>query len=333
MPTIPQLPTATQTSVQDEMPISQGGVTRAVTVAELLSGTQALINIPSPTLLGRASLGPGSPEALSVGLGLGLQGAAVIANGADHGSFPQESSFSTTDEMIVNAEGAPKCLPVSALLKLFSAGSNLSISATGVINATTDASVTGTLSSLNQAVTTIDAALTSLSMKIPANGFAGLNSNGQVTAPIASDASAATVLAASDAIARTLSARALDFVNLLDFGSTTGGVDCSTTFNAALAQLPVTGGELFIPAGDYLLVNPIVVSGKAVSIRGAGRGQTRIHFQHTGIGFDFAPGNLFSKILLQGVSLYAESSVGQTAAGVRITYPASSAFALMARLE
>ena len=326
MPTIPQLPIATQTGAQDEVPISQGGVTRAVTVAELLSGTQSLIEIPSPSLLGRASLGPGSPESLSIGVGLGLQGNAVIANGGDHGSFPQEAGFSAADEVIVNAGGTPKRLPIPALRSLFSASTNVNIDNTGAISASTDPSVSANLSTLTQGVSAAQASIAVLGSKIPAGGFAGLNSNGQVTAPVAGDVSAATVLAANGATARSLAIRALDVVNLLDFGAVPGGSDCTAAVNAAFAKLPATGGELFVPAGDYWLLSPVLLSGKAVSIRGAGRGQTRIHFQHTGIGFDFAPGSLFNKVLLHGLSLYAESPAGQTAAAVRITYPASSAF-------
>ena len=326
MPTIPQLPTATQTDAQDEVPISQGGVTRAVTVAELLSGTQPLIETSSPTLLGRASLGPGSPEALAIGSGLGIQGTTVVANGGDHSSFPQESSFAAIDEVIVNAAGMPRRLPIPALRTLFSAGTNVSIATTGVVSASTDPNVTGTLNSLAQGVTAAQANIAVLSSKIPVGGFVSLNSNGQITAPVAGDVSAATVLAAGSATTRTLATRAADVINLLDFGATPGGADCSAAFSAAFAKLPTAGGELFIPAGDYWLLSPMVFPGKAVSIRGAGRGQTRVHFQHMGIGFDFAPGSLFNKVLLQGLSLYAESLAGQTTAAVRVTYSPTSTF-------
>ena len=326
MPTIPQLPSATQTGAQDEIPISQGGVTRAVTVAELLSGTQPLIEVMSPCVLGRASLGPGGPEALSIGLGVGLQGAALVATGGDHGSFAQETSFAANDEVIVNAAGVPKRLPIFAVRTLFSAGSNISLGSTGVISAVTDPSVTGTLSSLTQSVTSAQANIATLSSKIPAGGFASLNSNGQVTAPIAGDASLATVTAAPGAAVRSLATRILDVINVLDFGAVPGGADCSAAFNSAFSKLPVSGGELFIPAGDFWLSSPLVFAGKPITVRGAGRGQTRVHVQHLGIGFDFVPGNLFSKVLFQGISLYAESSSGQTAAGIRITYPPTSAF-------
>ena len=90
MPTIQQLPVAEGISATDELPVSQGGVTRSVSIAELLSGTQIAITIPSPSVLGRASLGPGAPEPLALGNGVALQNAAIVANGSDHLSFQQQ---------------------------------------------------------------------------------------------------------------------------------------------------------------------------------------------------------------------------------------------------
>ena len=325
MPTIPQLPSASQSGAQDEIPVSQAGVTREVTVAELLSGTQQLIEVPSPSVLGRASLGPGGPESLSVGSGLIIQGASLTANGSDHAGFVREPSFSATDEAIVNASGTPKRLPIPALRSLFSGGANITIDSSGVVSASTDPSVSINLANLTQSLGATQGSIAALAAKIPAGGFVTLNSNGQVTAPIAGDASFATI-ATSAATPRTFSARALDTINVLDFGAVTGGVDCSAAFNAAFAKLPMIGGELFVPAGDYWLSAPLVVSGKPLSLRGAGRGQTRIHLQHTGIGFDFSPGNLFNKVVVSSLSIYADCQTGQTACAVRFTYPPSSSF-------
>jgi hypothetical protein len=326
MPTIPELPAAVQTGLQDELPVSQGGVTRAVTVAELLSGTQQLIEVPSPSVLGRASLGPGGPEALSLGLGLGLQAAALVANGGDHAAFVQETSFGAGDEVIVNAGGVPRRLPVPALRALFSGGHNVTIDTNGVIAASTDPSVAGSLTTLSQGVSAADASIAALGAKIPPGGFAGLNGNGQVTAPIAGDVSVATLVSSGASLARTLAARAVDTYNLLDFGAMMGGPDCSAAFVAAFAQMPPGGGEIFVPAGDYWLTSPVVLAGKPIMLRGAGKGLTRIHIQHTGIGLDFAPGNILSKILIADLSLYAESPLGQSAAGIRISFPSVTAF-------
>ncbi len=326
MPTIPQLPSATATGAQDEIPVSQGGVTRAVTVAELLSGTQQAIEVPSPSVLGRASLGPGAPEALGLGLGLAVQNAALLANGADHAAFVQETAFLPGDEAIINAGGTPKRLPLPGLRALFSGGANVSIDTNGVIAAGTDPSVTGSLTNLSQTLSAAQASIAVLGTKLPPGGFAALNAAGQITSPVAADVSLGTVTAVSGGSARSLAHRATDSINVLDFGAVQGGPDCTAAFQAAIAQLPGSGGEVYMPAGDYWLQSPIVIAGKVVALRGAGRGLTRIHLQHTGVGFDLAPGNVLSKVIIGEFTMFAESGMGQTAAGLRITYPSTSSF-------
>jgi hypothetical protein len=326
MPTINQLPSATGTTPQDVLPIEQAGVTRSVSVAELLSGTQPTIEVPSPCVLGRASLGPGGPESLGLGLGLVVQNASIAANGADHAAFAQAAAFQPTDEVIINSSGTPKQLPVPALRALFSAGTNVAISAGGVIGASTDPSVSTELQTLAQGIASTGGSLSALAALIPAGGVAGLNSSGQITAPVAGNVSLGTIQAGSTGIARTLAARAVDVANVLDFGAQPNGPDCTSAFNAAFAQLNLTGGEIYIPPGDYWISTPLNFTGKAVTIRGSGRGQSTLHFQHTGIGMDFVPNNLFNKIIVKDVSFYAESLSGQTQAAIRITYPSTSSF-------
>jgi hypothetical protein len=223
-------------------------------------------------------------------------------------------------------------LPIPALRALFSAGTNVSIGTTGVIAASTDPGVTSELTTLSQGITAANASIATLGAKIPSGGFAALNTSGQLTSPVASDVSLGTVLASSTAVARDLALRALDVVNVLDFGAVTGGPDCTAAFNAAFAQLPGSGGAIFMPPGDYWIASPLVFSGKPVMLHGAGKGQTRVHLQHTGIGFDFAPGNLFSKVILRDFSAYAENTAGQTAAVARITYPSAGAFGYVSAL-
>ena len=326
MPTIPELPNATATGAQDELPVSQNGITRAVTVAELLSDTQPAIVIPSQTVLGRASLGPGGPEALGMGLGVGIQNASLTANGADHAAFVPESVFVAGDEAILNSAGIPKRLPITALRALFRGGQNISIDTTGLIAASTDSSISGSLSTLSQNISAAETSIAVLNSKIPIGGFAALNSAGQMTAPVAGDASLAGVVSTPGGSVRTLATRALDQINVLDFGALQGGPDCSAAFSAAVANLPGSGGEVYVPAGDYWLQSPVLINNKVVGIRGAGRGLTRIHLQHQGIGFDISPGNVLSKVALSGFSLLAESPNGPTAAGVRITYPQTGSF-------
>ena len=179
---------------------------------------------------------------------------------------------------------------------------------------------------MSQGLSAAQSGIGALAAKIPAGGVAGLNGSGQVTAPVAGDASAATVVSAAGGITRTLSARATDRLNVVDFGAVVGGADCSAAFLAAFNLLPQGGGEIWVPPGDYWLANPLVFSSKPVSLRGCGRGQTRIHLQHTGVGFDIAPGSVFNKVHIAELSIYAEGAAGQTAAGIRVSYPATSSF-------
>ena len=135
MPTIVQLPSASQVTAADLLPISQAGVTHSVRVGALLASMQPAVMADTGTLLGRISLGAGGPEAIEVGLGLVLNGGTLAASGVDHASFPQETRLTPTDQVVVESSGNPRLLPLSLLRGLFSAGSNISIDSTGTISA------------------------------------------------------------------------------------------------------------------------------------------------------------------------------------------------------
>ena len=326
MPTIPELPAASSAGSQDELPISQTGITRSVSVAELLAGTQPAIEIPSSTLLGRVSLGPGGPEAVQIGIGLDIAAGAVAANGGDHASFETLASLNLSDHAILNSSGTPAQLPVALLRGLFAAGTNVVIDGAGNISASTDPSVTSTLTSLSQGLTTTESNVASLTAKIPSGGYVSLNSAGQITAPTIGSVTLGTVMVAPGAAVRTVGARALDTVNVLDFGASLTGADSTAAFNAAYGALPASGGEIFIPAGDYQLQSPLVWAGKPMALRGAGKGVTRLHFHHTGIGFDISQTNPLNRSVLKDFSAFAENASGQTAAVARLTYPAEISF-------
>jgi hypothetical protein len=326
MPTIPQLPLATSSGAQDELPVSQAGITRSVTVAELLAGTQPAIEIPSASLVGRVSLGPGGPEAVQVGIGLAMQSGTVQANGADHAEFALSPGLDLATQAIINANGIPQRLPLAALQGLFSAGSNIAIANGGTISATTDPGVTAEISSLTTGLTTTEANLSALAAKIPSGGYVSLNSQGEITAPTVGAVTLGTVAVSDSAPSRTLLAKATDILNVVDFGALNDGSDCTAAFNAAFAALPATGGEIFIPAGDYSLASSLVWTNKPLVLRGAGKGQTRLHIQHTSIAFDFSQSNLFDKIIIRDFSAYAENNSGQTAAVARLTYPSATSF-------
>ena len=326
MPTIPQLPPASSSGPQDEFPVSQNGITRSVTVSELLSGTQPAIEIPSASLLGRVSLGPGGPEPVSVETGLSIESGGIFANGGDHAGFPLENQLATSDQLIINANGTPARLPMPLLVGLFTAGSNVSISSSGTVSASTDPTVTTELSTLNAGLASTDAEVAALAAKIPTGGYVTLNSQGQITDPVAGPVSLGEIQVTSTAPSRTLQAMSLDTFNVVDFGAVSGSSDSTSAFNAAFAALPSAGGEIFIPAGDYQLTASLVWSGKPLTIRGAGKGLTRLHIKHTGIGFDVSQTNPYNRTVIRDFSAYAENLTGQTASVARLTYPQSASF-------
>jgi hypothetical protein len=82
MPTIDELSPATASYDTDEILASQSGVTVKVTRAQILSGIQPALAIPSGTVLGRESSGIGSPETLTLGANLVLNGGTLSATTA-----------------------------------------------------------------------------------------------------------------------------------------------------------------------------------------------------------------------------------------------------------
>ena len=139
MTTIAQLPPVATVGSSDLLPLSQGGLLYAVTVAQLTADLQPLIEVPTGALLGRHSLGAGGPETITVGTGLGISGGAVNATGADHAAFPVQGAFSLADDLVISSGGAPGLLPLTALRGLFSAGTGVSIDNNGVVTVTASA--------------------------------------------------------------------------------------------------------------------------------------------------------------------------------------------------
>lgn len=79
MPTIDQLAPAATASDTDEMLVSQSGTARKITRAQVLAGVQPALALPAGTLLGRASAGVGSPETITIGGNLSLNGTTLLA--------------------------------------------------------------------------------------------------------------------------------------------------------------------------------------------------------------------------------------------------------------
>lgn len=136
MPTISQLPTAQAVTASDTVPISQSGSAHSVAIGTLLATTQPAVIIDQGSLLGRSSLGPGGPEQIAVGNGLVLNSSTLQAAPLNPASLITAAILSPTDSAIIaNGGTTAHLLALSELRGLFSAGSNVSISASGVISA------------------------------------------------------------------------------------------------------------------------------------------------------------------------------------------------------
>lgn len=79
MPSIDELAAASGVSDQDELPISQSGTVRRATRAQILAGMQPQLTLGEGELLGRLSLGMGTPEPVAVGANLTLVNGTLSA--------------------------------------------------------------------------------------------------------------------------------------------------------------------------------------------------------------------------------------------------------------
>jgi hypothetical protein len=80
-------------------------------------------------------MGAGSPEQVSIGLGVSLSNGTLTANGLDHIGFPAISDFAADAELVICNQGTPMLMQASLLRGLFSAGQNVAIAADGTISA------------------------------------------------------------------------------------------------------------------------------------------------------------------------------------------------------
>ena len=79
MPTIDQLTPATAASDTDEFMVSQGGVARSITRAQVLAGLQPQLSVASGTLLGGSNSGSGGAGQITVGANLTLVSGTLSA--------------------------------------------------------------------------------------------------------------------------------------------------------------------------------------------------------------------------------------------------------------
>jgi len=278
MPTIKQLPLATQVTVADELPLSQGNFTRSAKVGLLLAGTQPSITLAPGALLGRVSALVGGPEPVAVGVGLAVSGVGLAATGADHLAFPTSPGLLAGDEVVINSGSAPRRMPATALRRLFSAGVGVQIDPSGVISAPSngglgmpgvqgaqgDTGAAGPQGALGPQGAVGASGLPG------AQGFPGVKGDTGAAAPVITDASALPVVASGTATARSLGARAADRVNARDFGA---ALDDGTDDTAALMAARAAAGTraVTLPLG----VARVTTATEGLSGRVEGDGQIR----------------------------------------------------------
>ena len=290
MPTIDQLPLAVVVNAADLVPVEQNGTAMAAPVALLLQTRQPVLTLAPGTLLGRVSTGPGGPEPVGLGAGLALLNGQLVASAL--GSLPLVSPAFT---------GVPTA-PTPALHDTSNA-----VATTAFVQAVTQAQTIVLSGDVFGSGVTSAVAATLPAITTPGvYGKVTVNAKGQVIgggALLASDVSglarvavtgsladltgtlgpvdlsAATVIGPPGGPGRSLSRRALDMFNVLDFGAVADGLThAGTAINAAIAAaaaLPL-GGEVYLPAGHYRIDLSIaaLTAKSGVMLRGAGRGKT-----------------------------------------------------------
>ena len=127
MPKISQLPPSDTVSAADLLPVSQSGTTNAVSVGALLAQTQPAIIAPSPSLLGRTSIGPGGPEVVGIGGGLTLTNGTLNAATADLTLLPVRTFLAETDRMLVTNQDGAGQITVDHIRDLFGSGTTVSL--------------------------------------------------------------------------------------------------------------------------------------------------------------------------------------------------------------
>jgi len=282
MPTINQLPVATQAAAGDELPLSQGGVTRSITLGNLLAGAQPAISVSPQTILGRISLGAGGPEPIALGTGLAIAGSSLAATGSDHAGFGIQPILMLTDEVILNSAGTPRRMPIQNLTGLYKPGSNITIDATGTISAVVPQVTLSPITSapVATALTTTDrVGITQSgqdrSITLPAL-LAGADISGARTTPTLR----ATATSSADRAARRIDPR--DFASKMFSGalSQDDAVGIQAAINFAQSQ---GGGIVELPSFGLVtaqIASPLVISKSGTCLKG----QSRSLLTHDNLG-------------------------------------------------
>ena len=143
MPTIDQLAPATAATDADEFLVSQAGIARKISRAQVLAGVQPGLAIPAGALLGRVSAGSGAPEAVAVGANLTLSSGTLSAAGASFSvsGLPKGVVPAAADQVAIGQGGTNVSVTYRQFLSGLSAVPNIDASQVVVTPAGGTASV------------------------------------------------------------------------------------------------------------------------------------------------------------------------------------------------
>ena len=156
MPTIDELAPATSASDSDEFIVSQAGIARKVTRAQVLNGVQTQLVVPPGSLLGGIGTGMGAPQVITVGQNLHLSGSILSATAAPFSipALPSGNVPATGDLIAMSQAGVNVAVTYGQLLSGMAGVANVNLS---------NALVTATGSATTQTLAQLAAATVPLS--------------------------------------------------------------------------------------------------------------------------------------------------------------------------
>ncbi len=132
MPTIDGLAPATSASDGDEFIVSQAGIARKLTRAQVLNGVQTQLAIQAGSLLGRVALGIGAPEVITVGQNLSFDGATLSATATPFviADLPSGTVPASSDLIPISQAGTSVAVTYEQMLSGISGVTNVDVSRT-----------------------------------------------------------------------------------------------------------------------------------------------------------------------------------------------------------
>ena len=130
MPTIDELAPATSASDYDEFIVSQAGIARRVTRAQVLNGVQTQLILPPGSLLGGVGPGFGAPQAITVGQNLRFNGSTLSATAAPFSiaALPPGTVPASGDLLPISQAGVDVAITYGQLVSGLAGATNVNLS-------------------------------------------------------------------------------------------------------------------------------------------------------------------------------------------------------------